>query len=112
MASRVFNGNERATQIFKENGYTKVVYHQTVVVKFNSEEIILNSGGYQTYTTKHRMNQAAATFDLNYQVYQKDYEWFVEFDGQTFEFEDGMRLMKEGDVLTLGGQVIHPVSKS
>jgi hypothetical protein len=86
--------SERATAIISEEGYTKVVYHSTCVVKWNQERIILDSGKWQTATTKTRMNQASNQFDLGYRVFQKDYEWFVEWKGETLEFFDGIELQR------------------
>ena len=80
------------TTVSTDNGVTSVVYHSTPVVKFNHLEIILDSGGWETNTTKNRMNQASNQFNLGYRVYQKDFEWFVEYYGQTIEFQDGMVL--------------------
>jgi len=68
--------------------------HSPEVVKFNSREIILDSGGGHTQTTKARMNQASEQYDLGYQVYQRDYDWFVDYQGQTLEFYDGMVLTR------------------
>ncbi len=82
-----------ATTVSTEGGWTRVVYHQTTVVKWNAEKIILDTGGWKTVTTKTRMNQAANQYDLGFLVYQKDFNWFVcfppdwglsvEFIGQT-----------------------------
>ena len=74
------------TSVFTENGITKIVYHSTPVVSFNDKEIILNTGGYFTNTTKSRMNQASNQFDLGYSVYQKNWDWFVDYKGETIEF--------------------------
>jgi hypothetical protein len=69
---------QRATTIkVDDNGYTCITYHSTDVVKFNSKQIILNTGGWQTHTTKTRMNQASNQFKLGFKVYQKDYDWFA-----------------------------------
>ena len=68
-----------ATTVRTEDGYTIVRYHNTDVVKFNSDEIVLNTGGWKTNTTKARMNQASNVYGLGYRVYQKDWEWFVEY---------------------------------
>ena len=70
-----------ATTVQSGNGSTNVVYHTTTVVSFNSERITLDTGGWRTNTTKTRMNQAANQFDLGFNVWQKDYEWFVTCDG-------------------------------
>lgn len=79
--------------MFKDiDGRTKVIYHSTCVVSFTEGSIILNSGGWRTATTKARMNQASNQFRLGYYVYQKKGQWFVDFMGNTFEFEDNMEL--------------------
>lgn len=82
------------TKVFRDNGYTVVRYHQTDVVRFNDSEIILDSGGWQTATTKVRMNQASAQFGLGFIVFQKDYAWFVQYRGMTVPFQDGMVLRR------------------
>lgn len=80
-----------ATQVFtNEEAELCVQYHSTIVVKWNDEKIVLNSGGWRTNTTKARMNQASNEFRLGYQVYQKDYEWFVAYNGEVLKFEDNM----------------------
>jgi hypothetical protein len=81
---------KRATSIYTEDSYTRVRYHSTEVVKFNEKEIILNSGGWWTNTTKTRINQAAATFALGISVFQKDFEWFVRTNNGVVMFVDGM----------------------
>lgn len=76
------------TTVHTDNGLTQVVYHTTPVVQFNDNEIILNTGGWFTNTTKTRMNQTSNQFDLGYRVYQKNYEWFVEYKNKTIPFEN------------------------
>ena len=82
------------TVIYKGHDNMIVVkLHQTEVVRFNDKKIILNSGGWQTVTTKTRMNQASNQFGLGYYVYQKDHEWFVDYNGCTdAEFYDGFEI--------------------
>jgi len=82
------------TVVFNDGRYTIVKYHHTDVVKWNHEHIILNSNGHQTYTTKTRMNQASNQYNLGYYVYQRDFDWFVDYRGQTLEFYDGMVLTR------------------
>lgn len=65
----------------------KVIYHGTVVVAWDNTNIILNTGGWFTATTKNRMNQASNQYRLGYGVYQKAGEWFVDFKGETIKFE-------------------------
>jgi len=80
------------TKVYEENGLTCVQYWQTIVIKFNESEIILNSGGYKTATTKMRMNQESNEFDLGLRVFDKKSVWFVDFKGEILEFKDNMRL--------------------
>jgi hypothetical protein len=88
------------TSIRTTDGMTHIRYHQTDVVSFNDEKIILNSGGLMTATTKLRMNQAANQFSLCFQVYQAKGNWFVttRLPGReinTYPFQDGMVLIRK-----------------
>jgi len=85
------------TSIITENGMTKVIYHNTPVVSFNDKEIILNSGGWLTNTTKTRMNQAANQYNLGYNVYQEKKVWYVslkDVNGNYYSlpFNDGFKI--------------------
>lgn len=66
-----------ATQVRTEGRRTIVRYHSTDVISWDDKEIVLNSGGYRSATTKLRMNQASNQFDLGIRVFQEDYEWYV-----------------------------------
>ncbi len=77
-----------ATSVSTINGVTSVVYHNTTVVQFDSKTITLNTGGWQTVTTKARMNQASSQFNLGYGVSQVKGKWFVDFKGKTIEFTE------------------------
>jgi exopolysaccharide biosynthesis protein len=72
-----------------------VRYHQTEVARREGSRVTLNSGGWQTNTTKTRMVQFSREFcDGIFGVYQDKGQWFVSFcDGRTpekCEFFDGM----------------------
>lgn len=79
------------TSVFKnDTGGVVVKLYDTEVVVFGNGHIKLDSGGYRTTTTKQRMNQASDEFQLGFNVFQRDYEWFVNFFGQVIPFADGM----------------------
>lgn len=84
--------SKRATTVFPDGeGAQACVYHQTKVVRWDDSTVTLNSGGYQSATTKTRMNEVARHYGLGYSVFQKDFEWFVTLpSGETVEFADGM----------------------
>ena len=90
---------EHKTAIYQSDGYTCIRYHSTEVVKFNDDEIILNSGGWQTKTTKLRMNKVSDAFQLGFRVSQRQGEWFVDYFaneiGDTYSFNDGMILERQ-----------------
>ena len=65
------------TTIAAHNGNTCVTYHSTVIVEFDFENIILRTGGWDTVTTRRKMNQASRQFDLGYNVFRHDGETFV-----------------------------------
>jgi hypothetical protein len=75
------------TSIRNGDGKTIVRYHQTDVVTFTADYIILRTGGWRSVTTLRKMNQAARQFGLNYAVHQRAGEWFVTFGGLEFAFD-------------------------
>ena len=79
-----------ATSVTHEDGATVVRYHWTDVVIVKGRTVTLKANGYQTATTKVRMNQAARQFGLNYTVFQKDFGWYVDTPGGTLDFYDGI----------------------
>ena len=87
---------ELKTAIYQSDGYTVAQSHDTQIVRFNDNEIILNSGGWQTKTTKSRMNKVSDAFQLGFRVSQRQGEWFVDYFaneiGDTYSFNDGMIL--------------------
>ena len=73
-----------------------LTFHSTQIVKWDSGEILLNSGGWETATTKTRMNQCSYQYGLGYRVYQKDWIWYVDYgDNEAIPFQDGMILDRQ-----------------
>lgn len=91
--SQIFRGTARAIRTNPETGTKNYFYHNTPVVGvFTNGEIMLNSGGYRTNTTKLAMNQASNQDNLGFQVYQQKGRWYVSWRGQELPFEDNMVL--------------------
>lgn len=55
-----------------------VTYVKTRIVAWEGDIVTLNSGGWQTVTTKRKMLQAANQFALRFCVFQRKGEWFVD----------------------------------
>lgn len=80
----------RATLVDQYDGDMHIRYHDTDVVVFGCDTITLSSGGFQTVTTKARIN--AALNGTGWKLYQTKREWFIERDGLVIPFHDGMTI--------------------
>ena len=86
-------GNHK-TSVINDNNVLIVAYHNTPVVKVTDTEIILNTGGWYSATTKRRMNQASLSYGLGFAVSQVNFSWYVDYKGEVIPFEDNMKLKK------------------
>lgn len=87
-------GAYRDVVVEMPDSMTVYFYHQTPVVAEKNGEYRLTSGGWQTSTTKERINQYTPR---GVKVIQRDYEWYVElpsavWDSNRVDFEDGMTI--------------------
>ena len=83
----------------KGGEWTIVTLHNTDIVKFKHtggfiEEIQLDTGGYNTVTTRRRMNEVSQAYELGFQVYQKDYQLYVDYKGHTQAFDRTIKLLQ------------------
>ncbi len=60
--------------------------HRTDIITYTSTGIILNSGGWQTVTTKDRMNRFLPTPHL----WSQRGKWVISNQGDLYEFFDGI----------------------
>lgn len=92
-------GKVATTIATDDNGLIAVTYHTTKVVRFDASRIILRTGGHYTVTTKRRMNEASKQFQLEYQVYQVNFGWFVSWRGKEYSFWDDMILDRSSGIV-------------
>lgn len=84
-ASRRKVGNNTYAEILHDNS-VGIMLHSTYVVKIHPDNTYtLQTGGWQTLTTKDRINQYSPV-----RVYQRNYEWFVKLNGKEYPFVEGM----------------------
>ncbi len=70
-----------------------VIYINTEIVRWDGNQVTLNSGGWTSVTTKRKMNQAAKQFAKRYEVFQSDYVWYVrDREGNVQKFYDGITI--------------------
>lgn len=95
--SRTDKLSSYATTIASDGKYMVVTYHRTQIVKWNDSEIVLDFGGYDTVTTRRKMNQAANQFCLGFSVYRDKGETYVE----SHRYPVNSRRTYEGDKIRL-----------
>ena len=70
-----------------------VYLHGNLIARIGETWIELFDGGYQSNTTKSRLNAILSEFGLPGEgVFQKNFQWFVNYNGFPIPFFSGMRL--------------------
>lgn len=87
-SSKKISKNTRVT--IYNNGDKTITLHGTDIIKRIGDKVVLSSGGWRTVTTKRRLNQWLN--DLGIFIYQKEYAWYIEYNGNRINFEDNIEL--------------------
>ena len=72
--------------------------HQIATLDHHSNALKLSSCGYQTVTTKSRLNALLSEFKYGCKVFQKQWDWYLQNVNQTVDFWDGM-ILCQGEIL-------------
>jgi len=72
--------------------------HQIATLDHHSNALKLSSCGYQTNTTKSRLNALLSEFKYGCKVFQKNWDWYLQNVNQTVDFWDGM-ILCQGEIL-------------
>ena len=67
--------------------------HLIATFDHNLRAVKLDSCGYETVTTKSRLNAILEEVKYGCKVFQKNFDWFVRYNGETASFWDGMILI-------------------
>ena len=90
------NWSSSNTQVsYNENTNCSSVYlhgHQIATVDHNTQAVKLSSCGWQTVTTKSRLNAILQEVKYGCSVFQKQFDWYLSTNNQTVDFWDGMIL--------------------
>ena len=91
------NWSSSNTQVsYNESSNCSSVYlhgHQIATFDHNLKAVKLSSCGWQTNTTKSRLNAILSEVKTGCKVFQKNFVWFVNYNKQTLMFWDGMILL-------------------
>ena len=77
-----------------------VVLHRTAIAVYdhNTSALKLNTGGWQSVTTKSRLNAILSELIAGASVFQRQFDWYLNYNNQTVDFWDNMILC--------GGEII------
>lgn len=91
MACRAFfagdNFNRANTRVESDNGETRLYLHGHCIAKRNSSGLFVNSCGWETNTTKERLN-GVLSWNNSGHIYQHDWVWYYtpNWDSEPVEF--------------------------
>ena len=86
-----YNSNTDCSAVYLHNNRIATYDH-------NNEALKLSSCGWQTVTTKSRLNALLSEFKYGCKVFQKNFDWYLSTVNQTVDFWDGM-ILSQGEIL-------------
>ena len=77
-----------------------IVLHRTAIAVYdhNTQALKLNTGGWHSNTTKSRLNAILSELITGASVFQRQFNWFLNYNNQTVDFFDGM-ILSQGEVI-------------
>jgi hypothetical protein len=81
------------TQVVSCTNVSDVYLHGNLIARIGETWMELFDGGWQSNTTKSRLNALLQAFGMEGEyVFQKNFQWFLNYNGFTIPFFSGMRL--------------------
>ena len=81
------------SQVISYTNSSDVYLHGNLIARIGETWMELFDGGYQSNTTKSRLNALLSAFGMEGEyVFQKNFQWFVQYQGAPIPFFSGMRL--------------------
>lgn len=81
------------TRVEVDKDFTTVYLYGNKIAELGDNYVILFDGGYQSATTKSRLNAILSENGKgNEYIYQKNYEWRIFYDGKDEPFVSGMTI--------------------
>jgi hypothetical protein len=81
----VYNQEENRSSVYLHG-------HEIACYDHNTNSIQLDSCGYETNTTKSRLNAILDEVKYGAKVFQRNWTWFVSYNNTTQTFDNGMIL--------------------
>jgi|TARA_B100001093_G_C26631960_1_gene929285 hypothetical protein len=89
------SSNTTVTHGINDKGQREVIIklHGNHIATVLNDTMLLFDGGWQSNTTKSRLNALCYEFATGYKVFQKNWDWFVaDFHNNAVDFVDGFEL--------------------
>lgn len=80
------------TEVVACSNVVDVFLHDNLIARIGETWIELFDGGRQSKTTKSRLNAILSEHGCGESIFQKNFQWFVNFQGSPIPFFSGMRL--------------------
>ena len=96
------NTTVKTTSFFDNDIYceeSEVFLHGNHIATYDhvTKELALFDGGWQTVTTKSRLNALCNEFATGFGIFQKNWDWFVsDFQNTVVDFTDGITVDYNG----------------
>ena len=84
-----WSGGNTTVMINDNNNKAKVYLHGNLIAEVCNEFVAIFDGGWQTVTTKSRLNAICQEFRPQASVFQKDWTWFIRHGNSIFPFMTG-----------------------
>lgn len=78
------------TAVVNEDGVSKVFLHGNKIAEVGDTWLKIFDGGWQSNTTKSRLNAILSVHGTGERVFQKQWNWFISTAAGDVEFESGM----------------------
>ena len=89
------SSNTSVTHSINAQGQSEAIIklHGTHIATVTNDTLVLFDGGWQSNTTKSRLNALCNEFATGFSVIQRNWDWFVaDFKGNRQDFADGFEL--------------------
>ena len=86
------NFSSANTSVNHDSEGANVYLHGYHIATVKDNSILLFDGGWQSNTTKSRLNALCYEFSYGARVFQKNFEWFVGYKNVSEDFVNGFEL--------------------
>ena len=81
------------SEVISYTNSSDVYLHGNLIARIGETWMELFDGGWQSNTTKSRLNALLSAFGCDGEyIFQKNFQWFIQYNGNTIPFFSGMRL--------------------